>query len=93
MSTRHERRKSAKLRSERKLLGLAQAARAAQVAAIVRDNKSRPIERNYYAGIQSCVTMCANSGARKGGGFAAQSRQGRIVQGKFVPAGRAPRFS
>lgn len=48
MSTRHQRRKAAKANAQRKLEGLAQAARAAEVAAIVRKNKSQPIERNYY---------------------------------------------
>lgn len=48
MSSRHTRRKAAKLRAYEKLLGLAQAQRSANIAAIVKANKSSPIERNYY---------------------------------------------
>jgi hypothetical protein len=48
MSSRHTRRKAAKLRDYEKLIALAQAERSRQIAAIVRDNMSKPIERNYY---------------------------------------------
>jgi hypothetical protein len=65
MSTRHQRRKAAKVNAQRKLEGLAQAARSANIAKIVRDNKSRPIERNYFAGTTSSVYA---------GGFAARAR-------------------
>lgn len=48
MSSRHTRRKAAKAKQLDKLLRLAQAERAKQVGMIVRANKSKPIERNYY---------------------------------------------
>jgi hypothetical protein len=75
MSTRHERRRAAKRRQERKLEGLAQAAIAARTAAIVKRNMSAPPERNYYAGIASSVVHCMNAGARKGGGFGARTER------------------
>lgn len=55
MATRHQRRKAAKAKREMRLLGLAQAQRAANVAAIVRDNLSRPVERNYHRGCVSKI--------------------------------------
>jgi hypothetical protein len=48
MSSRHTRRKSAKAKQLAKAEGIAQAARSYEVAAIVKANKSSPIERNYY---------------------------------------------
>ena len=48
MSSRHTRRKRAKAAWVKKAEGLAQASRSAEIAAIVRENKTRPIERNYY---------------------------------------------
>ena len=48
MSSRHTRRKAAKARAQEKLIALATAQRSANIAKIVRENKSAPIERNYY---------------------------------------------
>ena len=48
MSSRHTRRKAAKAKQQTKLEALAQAQRSANIAKIVRENKSAPIERNYY---------------------------------------------
>ena len=46
--TRNQRRKASKLRSIEKSVRLAHAERNMNIAAIVRNNLSRPIERNYY---------------------------------------------
>lgn len=48
MSSRHTRRKAAKAKAQTKLEALVQAQRSANIAKVVRDNKSAPIERNYY---------------------------------------------
>jgi hypothetical protein len=53
MATRHQRRKASKAKREQRLIDLANAQRAATVAKIVRDNLSRPIERNYWKGTTS----------------------------------------
>lgn len=80
MSTRHERRRKAKAKAE----AIAQAAIAYNNAAIVRKNMSQPVERNYYAGIKSCISMLEDAGARSGGHGRMYSAKGKIVQGKLV---------
>lgn len=71
---RHQRRKAAKARQLRKLEGLAQAQRAANVAAIVRKNLANPPERNYFkpsimgqlASLSHRAYVCQNVARRKG---------------------------
>ncbi len=46
--TRNQRRKASKAKQLDKSVRLAHAERNMKIAAIVRDNLSRPIERNYY---------------------------------------------
>ena len=79
MATRHERRKRAKAKRETTLLGLAQAQRAANIAKIVRDNLSRPIERNYWAG----TTSPAFTGTAR-----PVSSKGTISKGKVTVFGK-----
>lgn len=66
MANRHQRRKRAQAKRERILEGLAQAERSRRIAKAVRDNKSRPIERNYYP-TTSNVAMIGLSSVGKGG--------------------------
>lgn len=84
MSSRHTRRKAAKAAWVKKAEGLAQASRSAEIAKIVRDNKSRPIERNYYP--SSPMGRLSEKAPRAivTGGMTF-SREGKIVRGKFVP--------
>ncbi len=67
MSTRHERRRKAKAALADKLERLATAERARRNGEIVRANLSRPVERNYYAGIRSSVVSIVEHGALSGG--------------------------
>ena len=75
MSSRHTRRKLAKAKQHEKLLSLAQAARSANVASIVRANKSHietkaeRQERQAWAAIPNCITLCEQRGASTGGGI------------------------
>lgn len=67
MATRHQRRKAAKAKQQDHLIRLATAERAARNAAIVKSNLSKPIERNYYAGIRSSCVSIVEHGALRGG--------------------------
>lgn len=49
MANRHQRRKAAKAKAEATAIALAQAERSMKIAAIVKDNKSAPIERVYFS--------------------------------------------
>lgn len=48
MASRHQRRKAAKAKAEARLEGIAIAAKAYEIAKVVRKNKAQPILRNYY---------------------------------------------
>lgn len=84
MANRHQRRRRANEKRDNLLLGLAQAARSAQIRAIVKENLSKPIERNFYAGIQNSIALCEAKGSRLGTAYAGTSVKGRNVQGKVV---------
>lgn len=53
--TRNQRRKASKARQIEKSVRLAYAERNMQIAAIVRNNLSRPVERNYFRGCTSDI--------------------------------------
>ncbi len=53
MASRHQRRKAAAAKRQAIELKVEIARQSAKVAAIVKSNLSKPIERNYYAGIRS----------------------------------------
>lgn len=78
MSTRHERRKSAKVKAEARLEGLAQAERSRRIAKTVKANKSAPIERNYYP--SSCMGNLAERSFR---GYVARNTK----QADYLPRG------
>lgn len=89
MSSRHTRRKAAKAAAQAKLERLAAAQRSATIGAIVKANKSAPVERNYYP--ESPMGRLGEHAPR---GLVSAgmtySRLGRIEnrggQRKFVPA-------
>lgn len=88
MSSRHTRRKLARERHQRKLEGLAKAARSAMIAGIVKANKSSPIERNYYPS-SPMGRLGENAPRAKVSGGITYSRAGKIDsrggKRKFVP--------
>lgn len=80
MATRNERRRRAKAKQKAFLA----AAKAHQVAEIVRANMAKPIERNYYAGTISSVYTGGFAARANGGASPTRSFNGRIVRGKLV---------
>lgn len=83
MSSRHTRRKRSKAKQAEKLLALAQAERSRRIAEIVRENLSKPIERNYYP-TSNMGRLASMSHRGLVTGSRTFSREGKIVRGKFV---------
>lgn len=87
MSTRNERRKRAKARNLERSERIAKAARAYEVAKIVRDNLSRPVERSYYPTV-SCIGNMEGQSHRAyvckaGGGMDRRRALALKAQGKW----------
>lgn len=66
MANRHQRRKRAKAKREQILIGLAQAERSRQISEIVRANKAKPIERNYYPAVSNTAMIGTASLSQQG---------------------------
>lgn len=85
--TRNERRKKAKAANLERSIRIATAAKAYEVSKIVKENLSKPIERNYYPTISCVGELKAKSHAiyvcRASGGMNRSRAMALKAQGKW----------